>query len=96
MKGKRVIIPTDLWTQAPDQLHNNHMDIKHKTTSKKNIDWVNMNAHIENKTKSHSTPLGFQLIKPKEKIISHKITGRLQEVIGVEHLQLVTVVSFSL
>ena len=60
MKGKGIIILTELQSQALDQLHSNHMG-KEKAIhlAKESINSVNMNLDIENTVKIVCHVFGF-------------------------------------
>ena len=56
MKGRHVIVPEMLKTQALEQLHINHMGIeKTKLLTHDSIYWVNINDDIENFIKNCTT-----------------------------------------
>ena len=69
-KGRCIIIPKELWKQALEQLHSNHMGIeKTRILACESIYWMNMNACIEN-IKKCSTYLDVST-QSKERIIHH-------------------------
>ena len=85
MKGRHVIIPEILKTQALDQLHINHMGKeKNKLLAHEYIYWVNIDDDIENYIKNCATCLTFQQTQPKDKVIHHDIPAGQREVIGTD------------
>ena len=83
MKGRHVIIPEILKTQALDQLYVSHMGIE-KLLACESIYWVNVNDDIENFIKSCSTCLTFQQTQSKDKMIHHDIPVRPWDIIGTD------------
>ena len=65
MKGKRIIIPSQLQKQILSQLHSNHMGIeKIRLLACKAVYWVNVNTDLENTMKHCSTCLKYQNMQP--------------------------------
>ena len=90
MKGRNIVIPNILKTQALDQLqldqlHVNHMGIeKTKLLACESVYWLNINVEIGNHIKKCTTYLTFQQTQPKDKIIHHDIQAKPCEVIGAD------------
>ena len=59
-KGKRIIISLQLQMQILNQVHSNHMGIeKTRLLACDTLNWVNMNANIENAIKHCSAFLEY-------------------------------------
>ena len=86
MKGRCVIIPEMLKSQALEQLHINHMGIeKTKLPACESIYMVNINDDIKHFIKNCTTCLTFQKTQPKDKMVQHDIIPvRLWDIIGVD------------
>ena len=77
LKGRHVVVPESLKTQALEQLHVNYKGIeKIKLMACKSIYWANINDDNEKHIKHCPTCLDFQQTQPKEKIIHHKIQAK--------------------
>ena len=85
VKGKIIIVPSQLKMQILGQLHSNHMGIeKMRLLVCKSVYLVNLNADIENRIKHCSTHLGYQNMQLQEKTIPHKILSKPWEVLGAD------------
>ena len=83
MKGRRIIIPASLQERALDQLQINYMGIeKTSVLMCKYIYGINDNVDLENVIKNFPVYHSFQVTQPKDKMLSHKILGRLWEWVG--------------
>ena len=61
MKGKKIVVLEVLQKQMFQQLHINHMSIeKTKILVHKSLNWIGINADIENHIKNCSACLDFQ------------------------------------
>ena len=70
IKGRLVIIPSQVHNQILKQLHNNHMGIKKmRLPVCESVYWVNRNDDIENVVEQHYTCLEYQSMQPQEKTI---------------------------
>ena len=85
MKGRHIVIPEVLKSQALDQLHINYMGIeKTKLPVSKSIYWASINNDVENYIKNCITCLIFHQTQPKEMIIHHDIPIRPWYVVGAD------------
>ena len=83
LKGRHVIIPTNLRHQILEQLHTNHMGIeKTKLLAHESVYWPSINTDTDNFIKI--VPHVFIFTQPKEKIIHHDIPLHPWEVIGTD------------
>ena len=74
MKDNRKIIFFQLQKQILQQLYNNHMVIeKMRLLLHESINWMNMNADIENTMKYCTTYLDSRKIQPNEKTLLYII-----------------------
>ena len=81
IKGKHVIIPSQLQTQILRQLHSSHMGIeKMGLLAHKSVYWVNMNADIENAVKQFHLSIEYQNTKPQEKTTPYEVLSKPSEV----------------
>ena len=82
VKGKSVIIPSQLQMQILRQLQRNHMGIeKTRLLVHESVYWVNMNADIENAVKQCSTHLEYQNMELQVKLTSKNIPAKPWEVV---------------
>ena len=66
VKGKQVIIPSQLGMQVLRQLHRNHIRIEKKRLLVHEwLYWVNMKADVEDAVKNCSTCLEYQNTQPQ-------------------------------
>ena len=85
LKGRHIIIPTNLRHQILEQLHTSHMGIeKTKFLACESVYWSSINADIDNFIQICPTCLHFQQTQPKEKIIHHNIPLNPWEVISAD------------
>ena len=89
IKGRHVISPEILKTQAQDQLHVNHMGIEKKQSyAHISVYWVNIDDDTENHIRNCATCLTFHHTHPKDKMIHHDFLTRPWKVIGTDMLTL--------
>ena len=85
LKGRHIIIPTNLRRQILEQLHTDHMGMeKTKLLAHESVYWLPINADIDNFIRKCPTCLHFQQMQLKEKIIHHDIPLCPWEVIGMD------------
>ena len=97
LKGRCIIMPTNLRHQILEQLHTNHMGIeKIKLLAHESVYWSSINADIDNFIKNCPTCLHFQLTQPKEKIIHHNVPLHPWEVIGETYSILIIKITYVL
>ena len=80
LKGRCIIIPTNLRHQIIEQLHTNHMGIeKTKLLACESVYWPSINADIDNFIKKCPTCLHFQQCNQRRRsttMIYHFVHGR--------------------
>ena len=77
IKGKSVIIPSQLQMQTLRLLNSNHMGIeKTQLLACEPEHWVNMNADIENAVKQCFPCLEYQNTQPQEKTIPYEVPAK--------------------
>ena len=85
MKGERALIPAALQSETLEQLHSNHMGReKTRLLDRDLVYWINMKTNIYDTIMNHSTSFTSNRYNQKTKVIPHKITSKLWEVIGVD------------
>ena len=91
MKGKRIIISVLLQGEVLNQLYMNITSLEKSILwACESMYWINMNTDTEGTVKKCHTYLVFQVTPPKDKIISHEISGKLWDLLEVIFSPLIT------
>ena len=84
MKVRRIIVPFLLQRQILVQVQSQHIGIKKiRLLVKESVDWMNMNADIENTTKCSAPCLEYQQTQLHEKTIRYEVPFQLGRWLGL-------------